>query len=411
MNENRTVGDPASQRMAWLLRVRDRLQISALRLGALAALLFLVIFLIKLISVYAEVQPEPRTLWTASVIAAVNCCAIGYASGFIVWSAHRAREDLITLRPLTREREHPVADSILRPLSPRAMTFVVLATITIWVIVNLVFGSIGRQLRGTETVNPLYCWNGPVFMALLLLMTDSFAIMVRMANALARLGRHGVRIDLLATHKLSSFMEIGQRIRLIAVGGLTFLLVQAALVGELATVDWLPPLLLILPLAIWLLVRPMWGIRGAIKEARDAELERLDQELGHRERWPTEAIANPKVEALIRHRERILAVPEWPVTRSALWRPLLYFVIPPLTRSIHESSAAAADSRENTARAPSRCSPYCWYDCAPSSARHTVFSRISSFSRPLSGATNLHEYSGLAWLAAALVENLVDAAL
>jgi len=36
-----------------------------------------------------------------------------------------------------------------------------------------------------------------------------------------------------------------------------------------------------------------------------------------------------------------------------------------LARSIHESSAAAADSRENTAR-------------APSSARHTAFSRISS---------------------------------
>ena len=30
-----------------------------------------------------------------------------------------------------------------------------------------------------------------------------------------------------------------------------------------------------------------------------------------------------------------------------------------LIRSIHESSAAAADSRENTARAPSRCSPHC----------------------------------------------------
>gem|GEM_PF-413279 len=48
-----------------------------------------------------------------------------------------------------------------------------------------------------------------------------------------------------------------------------------------------------------------------------------------------------------------------------------------LARSIHESSAAVADIRENTAR-------------APSSARHTVFSRISSL------AMNLHEYSGLA---------------
>lgn len=330
MKQSSPAKEPAALRMAWLLRVQNRLRITPLQFGIVAALLFLSMFLANLIAVYAAVEPEPRVLWTVSVIAVVNCCAIGYAAGFIIWSAHRAREDLITLRPLTRASEHHVADAILRPLSPRAMTVVVLATIAIWVIVNLVFGSIGRQLRGTEPVNPLYYWNVPVFMTLWLLMTYSFAIMVRMANVLARLGRHGIRIDLLATHKLSSFMEIGQRIMLIAVGGLTFLLVQAALVGELSTVDWLPPLMLILPLAVWLFARPMWGIRGAIKQARDAELERLDRELGHRERWSTEAIANPQVDALIRHRERILAVSEWPVTRSALWRPTLYFVIPPL---------------------------------------------------------------------------------
>ncbi len=325
-----TTVKPVVPRLAWLFRVQDRMQVSALRFGVYATGLFLAIFLINLIAVYTQVQPTARTLWTVSVIAVVNCCAIGYATGFIIWSARRAREELIALRPLTRASRHAVADTVLRPLSPRAMTLVVLATIIIWVLVNLVFGSLGRQLRGTEPLNKLYYWNLPVFMTLWLIMTYSFAIMVRLANELAQLGRHGICIDLLATHKLSSFMEIGQRIMLIAVGGFTFLLVQAALVGELATVDWLPPVLLILPLAIWLFVRPMWGIRGAIKAARDAELERVDQALGHREHWSTEAIASPKVEALIRFRERILAVPEWPVTRSALWRPLLYFVIPPL---------------------------------------------------------------------------------
>jgi len=52
-----------------------------------------------------------------------------------------------------------------------------------------------------------------------------------------------------------------------------------------------------------------------------------------------------------------------------------------LARSIHEFSAAAADIRENTASAPSRCPPYCSYDCALSCPLHTVFSRISSPSR------------------------------
>lgn len=102
-------------------------------------------FLVNLFAVYADLQPEPRVLWTVSVIA----------------------------------------------------------------VFNLVFGSIGRQLRGDEVVNPLAYLNVPVFMALWLLMTCSFAIMVHMANVLARLGRHGIRIDLLATHRLSSFMEIG----------------------------------------------------------------------------------------------------------------------------------------------------------------------------------------------------------
>jgi hypothetical protein len=330
MKKKRSAKEAELPRVAWLLRAQSRLGVTPFQFGLLAALLFLSMFLVNLFAVYADVRPEPRILWTVSVIAVVNCSAIGYACGFIIWSARRAREDLIALRPLTRDSEHHVADAILQPLSPRTMMMVVLATSIIWVLVNLVFGSIGRQWRGDEVVNPLYYWNLPVFMVLWLLMTYSFAIMVRMANILARLGRHGIRIDLLATHRLSTFMEIGQRIMLIAVGGLTFLLVQVALVGELSTVDWLPPLMLILPLAIWLFARPMWGIRGAIKAARDAELERLDRELGHRESWSTEVIANPRIEALIRYRERILAVTEWPVTRSALWRPTLYFVIPPL---------------------------------------------------------------------------------
>ena len=144
---------------------------------------------------------------------------------------------------------------------------------------------IGRHWRGDEVANPLVYWNVLVFTALWPLMTCSFAIMVRMANILARLGRHSIRIDLLATHRLSTFMEVGQRNMLIAAGGLTFLLVQAARVAELSTVDWMPPLMLIQPLAIWLFAQPMWGIRGAIKAARDAELERLDRELGPRESW------------------------------------------------------------------------------------------------------------------------------
>ncbi|MEZ5599223.1 MAG: hypothetical protein R3E84_23095 [Pseudomonadales bacterium] len=318
-------------RLCWLLRVQAATGLSALHLGLAAGALFLLPALLNVL-VVAGLQDVPsREFYQVCVVIAINAGSFGYAAGFLAWALRSTRDDVLSMRELLRTDAAKLLNRLVAPLGRRAAMVAFVAGFLCWLVPNIIFGDLGSWLAGdTKPFNPLFAWGIPNFLALWLLLLYVAAHMVRIANTLAVIGARLVRVDLYSMHRLGAFLTVGQRLMLIAVGGISFLLVQGALLGSLQLRDWLLPVMLVLPLAVWLLVRPMWGIRNAIRAARMAELERLDAAIGYAPERNLAALSDPSFSALLSQRDRILAVSEWPVARLALWRIGFYVVIPPL---------------------------------------------------------------------------------
>lgn len=317
-------------RRIWPLALMGRLRGSALLVALAVAFTAALLPLLNFVWVLPDPGISPREVYESVVIALINSGVIGYCCGLLAWVFKRFPDDLVPLQPLLRIDAHAFASELSRPLSGRELTGVLLTTALVWYLVNVEFGMLGRVIRGDAIASVLNLWNVPFFLLLWLVLIYSAALLMRLANRLYQLGRSGLRIDLLATHRLAPFMEIGQRPVLLAVGGLAFALAQGALLGGLGPADWVPATLLVIVISAWLVLRPVWGLHLAIMRAREGELSRLDAAIGYHEQRTPEQLTDDRLESLLRHRERVLGVSEWPITRSAWWRPVLYFVIPPL---------------------------------------------------------------------------------
>ena len=317
-------------RLAWPYALALRWGRSPLRVACITAALSWLMPLLNFLLVLPDPGTSSRVAYESIVVAIINTGVIGYCSGLLAWVLLRLPDDLLPLQPMLRIDSSAFAREVARALNGRELIGVVLVTAVVWYLVNIQFGALGRHLQGSEVYATANFWTIPFFLLLWLLLIYTAMLLIRLANRLCALGRTSLRIDLLATHRLTPFMDIGQRTILLAVGGLSFALAQGALLGGLRPADWLPATILVVLISIWLLLRPVWGVHLAIRQARDTELARLDAAIGYHENRSTDQLADSTLESLQRHRERILDVSEWPITRSAWWRPVLYFVIPPL---------------------------------------------------------------------------------
>ncbi len=84
-----------------------------------------------------------------------------------------------------------------------------------------------------------------------------------------------VRIDLDDPRLLGVFADIGIRHLLVIIIGLSVIPMQAILTGQIQTVDFVPALVVTVPVALVVLLLPMWGIRAAVIAAKRTELDRL----------------------------------------------------------------------------------------------------------------------------------------
>jgi hypothetical protein len=111
---------------------------------------------------------------------------------------------------------------------------------------------------------------------------------------------------------------------LVIIIGLSVIPMQAILTGQIATVDFVPALVVTVPVALIVLLLPMWGIRGAVIAAKRMELDRLAE------------LANGAEPGSERHmlvslyRRQVAETSEWPASAGAASRVLFYVVIPPL---------------------------------------------------------------------------------
>jgi hypothetical protein len=320
----------AAGREVWPLVLTRRVGDSPLYVAIITASLAALLPLCNFIYVLPDPALSARTLYESVVTAGVNVLVIGYCAGLLGWVLRRLPDDLHPLRALLSTDPDVFIRGVCRALNGRECWAVIAIATLVWYLVNIQFGSLGRVLRGEIAASAINLWNVPFFFLLWALLIYTAMLLFRLANQMCELGRRSLRIDLLATHRLTPFMDISQRTILLAVGGLSLTLVQRALLGGIGYTDWVPATVLVVLLSGWLLLRPMWGVYLAIRAARDAELARLDAVIGYHDTRSVEQLCDSATEHLQRHRERILAVSVWPITNMSWWRPVLYFVIPPL---------------------------------------------------------------------------------
>ncbi|MDJ0867366.1 MAG: hypothetical protein QNK03_14745 [Myxococcota bacterium] len=145
-----------------------------------------------------------------------------------------------------------------------------------------------------------------------------------------RCGRHALRVDLLDLEALAPFTRVGLRLALVVLAVPLLLLPVSLVLGPPARIE----MLLYLPvmaLGIAALAVPAWGLRGAIRAAKQAELERVRRAL-HGEPGALDgsllAGQTPSLIELLRYRHEIRALREWPFDAGALGRLGLYLLIP-----------------------------------------------------------------------------------
>ena len=250
----------------------------------------------------------------------VNAIAIGYVIGLPMFQ--RLAADVERLAPLMEPPERSRARSALSDAWSNP---------GVWVarILGVVYGLIPSTPEVLDAITGrrqslLYLWVPLLIPILWAIVLPALWRLIRLSVFVYRLGRDSVRIDLGDLRSLGAFADIGIRHLLIIVVGLSVIPMQAILTGSLELIDFVPPLIVTAPVALIVLILPMWGIHRAVAAAKARELDRLTTSLSQMER------DGERFLLLSMYRRQIADVPEWPVSAGSASRVLFYVVIPPL---------------------------------------------------------------------------------
>jgi hypothetical protein len=281
-----------------------------LGLGAAGSLLLLVAY---------SGDYELHSLYRSFVGLWVNAVVIGYIVGWPLFPMLAA--DVEQLTPAMEPADRSIARTELSEAwSNRG----------VWVArgIGVICGMILSAQAGVDALERrpgylAYAWVPVVVPLLWATILPALWRLIRMSLFVRRLGGR-VRIDLSDPHLLGAFADIGIRHLLVIIVGLSVIPMQAILTGQIATVDFVPALVVTVPVALMVLLLPMWGIRGAVITAKRIELDRLNELATASEH------DSDRHMLLSLYRRQIADTSEWPASAGAASRLLFYVVIPPL---------------------------------------------------------------------------------
>jgi tryptophan-rich sensory protein len=251
---------------------------------------------------------------------------LSYLSGFFIYGARRTLEAAAELRAyfVTGEAENLVARlNRVRPLRFWVATGVG---------VLLGFANIDPRVV-TESVGVLSTWPMDLSLVLGSMVVWIFAtqvVYVGIENGLtlSRLGRRCVQVDLFQTQRMKPFARVGVRSTLMVMGALAMTPLQA-LDAQFRAVNYSFAFALGLPVALLLLVLPMWGIHQRLREAKATALASVDASIATAGRdHATDALVH--LNALLERRGYLQGLHTWPLDLGGLARVGFYLVIPPL---------------------------------------------------------------------------------
>ena len=215
---------------------------------------------------------EMHSLYRSFVGLWVNAVVIGYIVGWPLFPMLAA--DVEQLTPAMEPADRSLARTELSEAwSNRG----------VWVarVVGVIFGMILSAQAGIDAFERrpgslAYVWVPVVVPLLWATILPALWRLIRMSLFVRRLGTR-VRIDLGDTRLLGAFADIGIRHLLVIIVGLSVIPMQAILTGQIATVDFVPALVVTVPVALIVLLFPMWGVRTAVIAAKRIELDRLTE--------------------------------------------------------------------------------------------------------------------------------------
>jgi len=262
---------------------------------------------------------ELNSLYRSFVGLWVNAVVIGYIVGWPLFPMLAA--DVEQLTPVMEPSDRSLARTELSEAwSNRGVWIARAIGITFGLFLSAPAG-IDALARRPEFL--VYVWVPVVVPLLWATILPALWRLIRVSLFVWRLGSR-VRIDLDDPRLLGAFADIGIRHLLVIIVGLSVIPMQAILTGRIATVDFVPALVVTVPVALMVLLLPMWGIRAAVIAAKSIELDRLSELANALEQGSDRSML------VSLYRRQVAATPEWPASAGAASRVLFYVVIPPL---------------------------------------------------------------------------------
>ena len=263
---------------------------------------------------------DAAQLYRNAVSVVTNSLVIGYVFGVFGPSFGRLGHDISRLEPLLPRDDREAALATLNDATPRAVWIARALGIAYGLVPNV--DLLGRILEGRPEALP-YVWVLLLVPALWAVVFPALWRLFRVSILVYRVGRHQINVDVDDLRPLDVFAEIGVRHLLLIVIGLAFVPIQAILVGGLDWKDFIPAVVATLPIALMALLLPVLGVHRAVVTTKQAELDRLTEQLRQADRHSDRYLL------LALRRAQVHALSEWPFTLGTAARILFYVIIPP----------------------------------------------------------------------------------
>jgi len=150
---------------------------------------------------------------------------------------------------------------------------------------------------------------------------------IRVSLAFNRAGR-SVPIDMFELTALKPWARIGLGDVLVIAGGLVLSTVQS-IDASFRAVNYVYSMAVLVPAMCYLAIQPMWSLHRRIVTLHERELAEINARI-HVAPKSLDSDAVAALEHLLQRRERVRALPAWPVDVKIVQRFLIYLVLPPI---------------------------------------------------------------------------------
>ncbi|MEM7019918.1 MAG: hypothetical protein AAF512_21590 [Pseudomonadota bacterium] len=316
---------PRGYPVLWFLRLQAFTRLSATMLSSIFCLALLMLFwgCGAFSSTLAEPWGESARLQVLGLVLFYSIIA-PYMLGFMIYSIRLSEKTLDSLREhLDYDDEQHAQWRNSFSQHPQGLL--------------ILFGFVGALIALPVSGTALFHLNllnigivlGNVIVWVLAL--QATFILTRNMYVFTIVARAHLKVNLWRLEALSPFVHIGIQSILLEISALALLPLQAVDL-QFRLHNYLPGLLLGVPIAITLLILPIWGMHRRIVETKQAELERVQGMLEEKQGAGAPAYeAMVEINVLADYKARLKALPAWPVELPDVYRLGFYIIIPPVS--------------------------------------------------------------------------------